>query len=374
MVTAKRPGRRANGDGLIRQRADGRWEARITLPDGRPKSVYAKTQKEAQARLQELRQQARDGRLIGTERQTVAQYLTDWLENWVKPKVRYKTYDTYAGIVRAHLIPALGRHQLSKLTAEHVQRFLNGLDRSPRTVQACRDVLRTALDRAVKRGLVVRNVASDVQPPKVERAEVRPLTREQARAIIDAFTGTPYEMPVLLGLTLGLRRGEVLGLRWSDLDLDRASLTVQRQVQVQDGEARFVPPKSKEARRTLPLPPFLVDRLRAHRTRQLEDRLAAGALWQDHDLVCASARGTPMDPMNLTHRFQERLRKAGLPHMRFHDLRHGAATVLLNNGFSLKEVQEILGHSTFRMTADIYGHVSEDARREWGDRMQQAFG
>jgi integrase len=122
------------------------------------------------------------------------------------------------------------------------------------------------------------------------------------------------------------------------------------------------------------MPPFLVDALCAHRSRQIEDRLRAGTVWEDYDLVCASDRGTPMDPMNLTHRFQAVLRKAGLRSMRFHDLRHGAATVLLNNGFTLKEVQEILGHSTFRMTADIYGHLSDDVRRDWGERMQRAIG
>ena len=177
-----------------------------------------------------------------------------------------------------------------------------------------------------------------------------------------------------MGLSLGLRRGELLGLRWRDVDLDAGTLTVRHQVQKQGGDWRFVEPKSRESRRALPMPPFLVESLRAHRTRQLAQRFAAGPIWQDHDLVFPTEVGTPQDGMNVTHRFAAQLRAAGLPHMRLHDLRHGAATLLLASGFTLREVQEILGHSTFRMTADIYGHISQDVKRQWSERMQRAFG
>jgi integrase len=368
--------KRANNEGSIRLRADGLYESRVTLPGGKRKSFYGKTHDEVRRNLTEALRSRDQGLPVPTGKQTLAQFLEQWLEEVVKNKNRYRTHESYRGLVRTHIVPGVGKKRLTALTAQDVQRFLNETAKSasPSMVKKVRDVLRIALGQAVRWRLVAYNAAALTQAPRVAKHEVTPLTMAEANAIMAAFQDTRLEALVPVALTLGLRRGEVLGLRWSDLDLDEGTMKVRFQAQRQDGEWRFVEPKSKESQRTLPMPPFLVERLRSHRTRLLEERMAAGPAWRDYDLVFPTEVGTPQDGMNVTHRFQARLKKAGLPRMRFHDLRHGAATVLLNNGFTLKEVQEILGHSTYRMTADIYGHISQDVRRDWGERMQRAFG
>jgi integrase len=164
------------------------------------------------------------------------------------------------------------------------------------------------------------------------------MSMEEARALLAAFKGTRWAALNATALTLGLRRGALLGLRWADVDLNAGTLSVRCRVQKHEGEYRFVPPNSKEGRRTLPIPAPLIATLREHRQRQLEERVRLGPTWQDWDLRFRTAVGTPQDGMNVTHRFQERLRKAGLPPMRFHDLRQSAATLLLANGFTLKEI------------------------------------
>jgi integrase len=369
-------GKRGNGEGSIYKRKEGLWTCQVSLPNGKRKYVYGKTRKEVGDKMAVVLRDAKLGLPVPTGRESIAQFLDRWLEDVVRVKNRFRTYESYRSIVRTHLLPALGNRRLAGLTAQDVQRFLNEKSKSasPSMVKKTRDVLRIALGQAMRWRLVSYNAAALTEAPRVKKFEVKPITLSEANAVMAAFKDSRLEALVPVALTLGLRRGEVLGLRWSDVDLDDGTMNVRFQVQRQDGELHFLEPKSKESQRTLPMPPFLVDILRTHRTRQLEERIAAGPVWRDHDLVFPTEVGTPQDGMNVTHRFQARLKRAGLPRMRFHDLRHGAATVLLNNGFTLKEVQEILGHSTFRMTADIYGHISQDARRDWAERMQRAFG
>lgn len=368
-------GKRANGEGLIRQRADGRWEARVTLPDGKRHSIYGKTQEAVRDQLLTLRQNIREGRAVAANRLTLGAFLTEWLEEVVKVRNAYTTYQSYEGIVRVHVAPALGRHRLAKLTAQQVQVFLNEKAKtsSARIVKYCRDVLRIALGRAVKWRLIAENVAALTEPPRIERTPIAALSREDARAILAAFKGDVLEVPVTLALTLGLRRGEVLGLRWADVDLDQAIITVRFQVQYQGGEWRFRAPKSQESRRTLPAPPFLIETLREHRRRQLAARLALGAAWQDYDLVCPTELGTPQHGMNVTHRFQRGLARKGLPAMRFHALRHGTATLLLAQGVDARTIMEILGHSQISTTLNTYAHVGAELKRGVAERMQVAL-
>ncbi|MGD9890633.1 MAG: tyrosine-type recombinase/integrase [Dehalococcoidia bacterium] len=377
-ITTKRTGRkRGNNEGSIKLRGDGRYEARVTLLDGRRKSYYGKTRTDVQRQLTVALRNVQQGTPVHIGRQTVSQFLTVWLEDAVKVKNRPKTYDSYRGIVQVHLIPGLGRKQLTSLSAQDVQTFLNerAMTVSPSMAQHCRSVLRIALNRAIKWKLINHNAAAATDPPRIEaRREVTALSLDNARAILAAFDGDRLGPLVTLALTLGLRRGELLGLRWSDLDLDYATLAVRFQAQKHAGTWRFVEPKSKESRRTLPLPAFLVDTLRQHRTRLLEERLQAGPLWQDYDLVFPSVVGTPQDGNNVLHRFQTRLKAAGLPPMRFHDLRHGAATVLLAQGASQREIMAILGHSQIGTTMNIYAHIAPELLRQSAERMQVAFG
>ncbi len=353
--------RRGHGEGSIKQRADGLWEARVSLPRGKRKSLYGKTRREAQDRLRAALRDLDAGLDLATGRQTVGQFMTQWLEDVARPAIRPSTYASYQSYVKLHIVPGLGHHALPKLTPQHVQAFLNaktaaGL--SPRTVQYIRAILRRALGQAVKWGMVSRNVATLVDPPRSVRTQVRPLTADQARALI-LFTKDDRLGPLFhVAITTGLRQGELFGLRWEDIDLAAGTLTVRHAVQRIDGKPALVEPKTALSRRTVTLPVSAVAALRTQRTRQLQERLLASSRWQDWNLVFASTIGTPLEPSNVTHRFQRLLADAGLPRQRFHDLRHCAASLLLAGGVAPRTIMGILGHSQISLTMNTYAHLS----------------
>jgi len=230
-------------------------------------------------------------------------------------------------------------------------------------VDRVRDVLINALNQAVQWKLVPQNVAALTAPPKVEAYEARVLAVPEARRFLEVARSDRLEALWRVGLSLGLRRGETLGLRWQDVDLHAATLRVAVNLQRIDGKIVLVKPKTKESQRTLPLPASLVTALRQHKARQLEERLVAGPRWQDHGLVFCTSVGTPITPRNLLRSLQVVLNRAGLPHMRFHDLRHSCATLLLAQGEPVKVVQELLGHTDPRVTLGIYQHVVMEDRR-----------
>jgi integrase len=365
--------KRANGEGSISQHPDGRWWARVTLANGKRKAFYGKTRREVQEKLTATLRDMQQGIAPTPQQETIAQYLTRWLEHTARPTVRPKTYHSYAQLVRLHLVPGLGRHRLAALGPQPVQQFLNdklaaGL--SPRTVQYLRAILRRALGQALKWGLVARNVVTLVDSPRVRRPEVEPFTPDQARAFLAAVQGDRLEALYTVAVALGLRQGEALGLRWADVDLDAGTLRVAVALQRIDGELRFVEPKSQRSRRTLPLPPRVVAALRAHRARQLEERLQAGPYWQDHRLVFPTTLGTPLDARNVTRWYHRLLDRAELPHRRFHDLRHTAASLLLVQGVAPRVVMETLGHSQISLTMDTYSHVMPVLQRDAAEQME----
>lgn len=379
MTTARdrqRAKKRGNGEGSISLRQDGRWEARVRLPNGKRPTVYGETRKEVQDKLRELNRSIEQGVQVGVKRPTLRQFLEQWLEEVVKPNNAFKTYQSYSQTCRNHIIPMLGTVPIDKLTAQDVQSFYTKKTRqgaSANTVRYCRIVLRIALNQAVRWRLVSYNAAAVTTPPRVERKQVRAMEFDEAQAILNTFKGNRLEPLVATGLMCGLRQGELLGLRWSQVDLDDAVIAVRFQVQKQDGAWVFKETKSRESR-TVDIPEFVVDMLRAHRTSQKEDRLKAGSLWQDYDLVFPTEVGTPHDRLNITHRFQRQLKRAGLGHMRFHDLRHGAATLMLAQGEELKVVSEVLGHSQTSTTLNIYAHAMRARKRQAAGRLQQQFG
>ncbi len=373
--------KRGQGEGTIRKRADGRWEALLSLGivDGKPKrkSFYGKTRKEVADKLVAAQRELQQGGMVVTERQTVAQFLTRWLDEVIKPSKEPATYRTYAGLARKHLIPALGHHQLGRLAPQHVQAMLTAkstgdLAGKPCTVQRLRDVLRNALNQALRWGLVTRNVAELVDPPHYQPPEVQPFTPEEAQAFLAAAKGDRLEALYTVVLAVGLREGEALGLRWEDVDFTKGLIRVRKQVQRIDGKLQLKDIKTAKRKRsrTVSLPPVLLAALRAHRTRQLEERLLAGGRWQDWDLVFPSTIGTPLDARNVLRRFQTLVATAGLPHQRFHDLRHCCASLLLAQGVPPRVVMEILGHSDIRLTMNTYAHVMPVLQREAADLME----
>ena len=368
--------KRGNQEGSIFQRSDGRWCAVVSLGwrNGKRhrKHFYGSTRSEVRDQLTAAMRAHQQGLPIDPERQTVGQYFDRWLSDCVKPRVRPSTFRSYEQLVRLHLAPTLGRIALSKLSPQQVQRFLNdklvaGL--SPRTVQYLCVLLRGALDQAVKWGLVVRNVATLVSPPRVRRAEIRPFGPEQARTFLVAVRGDRLEALYSVALAVGLRQGETLGLQWSDIDLDHATLTVRHALQWVDGKLVLVEPKSERSRRTVPLPASAVRTLRTHRARQLQERLLAGSRWQETGFVFTTSVGTPCDPHTIRRRYKSALRAAGLPPQRFHDLRHACASFLLAQGVQPRTVMETLGHSQISLTMNTYAHVMPTLQREAADKM-----
>ncbi len=372
--------KRGQNEGSIYKRQDGSWCSQLNLgyANGKRqrKYFYGETRREVAEKLNDALRTHQQGLPVAVERQTVAKFLDRWLADVVKPGVRPSTHQSYAGHVRLYLIPALGKHPLAKLAPQHVQTMLNEQltrDLSPRTVQYTRAVLRRALGQALKWGLVARNVATLVDPPRSRLYPVRPLTPDQARRLLDAVKGDRLEALYSVAVSLGLRQGEALGLRWDDVDLDAKTLTVRHAMQRVDGKPTFVEPKTNRSRRTISMPASVVTALRGHKVRQLEERLLAGSRWQDWSLVFCSTIGTPLDGSNVTHRFQKHLERAGLPHQRFHDLRHCCASLLLTQDVHPRVVMEILGHSQISLTMNTYSHVVPSLGREAAELMDRIF-
>ena len=371
-------GRRGNGEGTIVRRADGRWTAAIITERYERKWIYGKTRRDVSDRLGKLRNDVAEGRPIVNERLTMAEYLNRWLYDVAKHRTRPMTWRGYEHLVRLHILPTLGRVRLAKLSPQHVQTLITKKSREgrlgPRTIQYMHSVLRAALNQAVRWRMVHYNAAAMVSPPRTVRAEVKVLTPGEARQLLDTARGDRLEALYSVALALGLRQGEALGLKWSDVDLDAAVLRVRRASQrIPHHGTQLVETKTARSRRTLAMPPIVIHALRAHRARQVVERLAAGDRWVDLDLVFPSDRGTLADGPNVTHRFHRLLKKAGLPPMRFHDLRHACASLLLVQGVHPRVVMETLGHSQISLTMNTYSHVLPALQREAAEKMEEVL-
>ncbi|GAB4426144.1 MAG: site-specific integrase [Chloroflexi bacterium OHK40] len=373
--------RRGAGEGSIYQRADGSWCAIIDLGmvNGKRKRkfIYGSSRKEVAEKLKQLLHQQQQGVNVDPERLTVGEFLDRWLDEVIKPHRRARTYRSYADTIRLHLKPRLGHHQLTKLTAAHVQSMINSLAAASgaRTTQYARAVLQRALNRAVKWELVTRNVVLATDPPTSRARVITPLSEAEARRLLVAVAGHRLEALYRIALSLGLRRGEVLGLLWADIDFNKKTLRVSGALQRVQGKLERSEPKTRAGARTLLLPDVLVELLAEHQRRQAEERAVWGAAWKEHDLVFPAERGTPMEPSNLHRHFKLALKRAGLPlTTRFHDLRHSCATFLIAQGVHPRVVMEILGHSQISLTMNTYGHVLPETQRDATTKVADLFG
>jgi len=363
--------RRIAGQGTIFPRADGRWCAALDLgwQDGRRKRkyLYGSTADEVKDSLRRARDDRAAGLPVAVERQTVAQFLGRWLEDSVKPSVRPLPHEQYQQHDKPYLTPMLGNHQLAKLAPHHVRSFIRaklGAGLSPRTVQLSIVILRRALEQAVKDGVCARNVAKLVDAPRWKRPEVKPWEKSEAARFLKTIKGERLEAAYLIAISCGLRRGELLGLRWSDVDFAGKTVTVAQALARVGGKLQFIEPKSRQSRRVVPLHDGLVAALKNHRRRQLEERIAAGSRWHDNGLVFTSGIGTPLEPRALNKDFERIIADAELRRVRLHDLRHACASFLLAQGVHPRVVMELLGHSQISLTMDTYTHVMPDAMRE----------
>ena len=381
------PQKRPNGGGSITKRKDGRYHGRayVLTPDGTRKrvSVYGRTWEETDAKLAELIRNTRRGVPTPTGSLRFGDYLDYWLEHVVKGQLRPSTYASYEPCVRLHIKPALGSKRLSQLTPAEVRTFLqakvkevdeHGRRRlSARTVQYLHAILRAALQHAVREELVARNVARLVQPPRVPHEEVRPLDDDEIRAFLAAGRTDRLYAAYLLMIGLGLRRGEVLGLRWTDVDLDARVVRVRRTLQRVNGEILFSEPKTPRSRRTVPLPRTCVAALRWHRLRQQAECASAGRSWDPGGLVFATRAGRPVEPRNFNRSVYAVCDRAGIRRIRVHDLRHTCASLLLARGVDARTIMDTLGHSAISLTLNIYAHVMPAAHRAAAEAMDAAL-
>jgi integrase len=354
--------RRGHGEGAIYQRkGDGRWVGALILPNGKRKSLYAKTRADVTAKLRAAMKGLDDGISLDTDRQTVASYLDKWLAAGVKPSVRVKTYEGYESIVRVRVAPDIGRKQLAKLTALDLQALYTELadaGLSARSVHHTHRVLHRAFVQAVRWNLIVRNPCDGAQGPRATGSEMKVWTPEQTDAFLIATRQHPGHALYMLALTTGMRQGELLGLKWADVDLSAGTLAVRRSLQRQRGKGLvFEEPKTARSRRSIRLSQRAIDALRAHHDRQTFDRRIVGSEWNARYLVFCHATGEPLDPSYQTTIFKKAVEAADLPAIRFHDMRHTAATMLLAKGVHVKLISEMLGHATITLTLDTYSHV-----------------
>jgi integrase len=380
----------AKGDGITK-RKDGLYMARYTIhtPDGpQRKAIYGRQYREVEKRLNQARADADKG-LVFDSKAKVEEWLDSWLSDCLKPlvdagKLAHSTYVRYEGIVNRHLKPALGHRKLRDLTRPEVRRLYaeKGKTLSPRSVDYIHVTLQMALSQAVRDDVIYRNVAEGERPRSSRQRrsdDTTALTSRQVRALLTATRGTRFEALYVVALHTGLRQGELLGLRWSDVNLDSASprLSVSQSLKVTDAGLDFGPPKNKASRRSVPLNSTTVAALRAHRTRQNEERLASSR-WRDHhDLVFPNSIGGPMAHNNLYSRdYMPLLRRAGLADegFTFHSLRHTFATALFERGQHPKIVQSLLGHASITQTMDTYSHLMEGMGDNAVDGLEEAFG
>lgn len=351
--------RRGNNEGSIYQRSDGRWVGSFSIgKDAKGKRirkvVYGWTKAEAQDELTRLHTENRTSPLTAPNRQTVATFLTSWLEGTSKPTIAATTHANYKASIDLHIIPGIGGIVLAKLSALQVQGLYSARERdgeSAYTIRTCHAVLRKALKQAVRWREIPRNVCEDVESPRLPATDIHPLTADQVASLLDAAKGDRLEALYRLAVGSGLRLGELFGLQWADIDLAAASLTVRHSQTELKGILTLNEPKTSKSRRRVDLPPSVVSALHEHRKKAL----AAGHAGADR--VFCNQHGTPLRRSHF-HRqdFKALLKKAGLPSIRFHDLRHTFATLMFSQGHHPKVVQSALGHSQIGVTMDVYSH------------------
>jgi integrase len=373
---------RTRGEGTISgPRKDGRYVgafyALTTAGTRRRVYVYGRTREEAHERLVEEQSKAARGIPVPARSWKLGPYLDYWLEHVIKPTRRPATYALYEMIVRIHLMPALGKYELKRLSVPTVQAFINGKlrdGRSVRNVQIMRQVLSAALSRAVREELITRNVARLVDLPGWEPDVVEPWSSAEALAFLQAAINDPLYPAFVLLLLYGMRRGEVLGLRWQDIDFDAQIIHVRQQIHRSQGQLRIGPVKTRAGSRDLPLLSLARQAFAARRKQQEADRTKLGSAWADTGLVFTTRTGRPIEPRNFVRSFVRIRDTHGIRKIRLHTIRHTTASLLKDLGVPPRDAQIILGHAHISTTQQIYTHVDEAARREALTRLNKLLG
>lgn len=378
--------RNAQGGGTIRQRSDGRWEARYTV--GRDpgtgkqiqRSVYGSTQKEVRQKLAQITAAIDSGTYKEPCKMTVGQWLDIWQQDYLGG-VKPRTADSYRTTVEVHLKPAFGAVKLEALTPHTIQRLYNALSRerdgkpglSPKSVRNVHGVLHKALQQAVTIGYIKVNPSGACILPRAERKDIHPLDEEQISTFLSVAEGHRYELLYRVALFTGMREGELLGLTWACVDFDKGVITISKQLQKErrgSGAYHLVSLKNGKVRQITPAP-SVMDALKTQRRHQMEWKMKAGPRWEDTGLVFTNELGHNLSAQTVYLHFKKLAERAGFPDARFHDLRHSYAVASLRSGDDIKTVQENLGHHTAAFTLDVYGHVTEQMKKDSAQRMER---
>jgi integrase len=375
----------------VTHRADGSYAAVIELsrgPDGRRRHRWFggyRTRKEAQAKLTELMAELQANTFVAPTKMMMAEYLRRWLTESAAHRLSARSLERTTCIVERHLVPELGGYRLSELRPLHIQGYLSGARKAGRkngtgglagaTLLKHHEVLHSALGQAVRWELIARNPADAVDRPRAEQRAgqaIRALSADEVAELLEAAADTRLYAPIMVAVTTGLRRGELLALRWSDLDLEKATLSVNRALEETGAGVAFKAPKTARSRRTMPLAQITVQALRDHHRAQAELKLKTGPAYADQDLVFATPLGTSWSPSNFSRAFRTFKAQHGFA-FRFHDLRHTHASLLLAQGAHVKVVQERLGHASVTMTMDTYSHLLPGVQEAAMERFDAAL-
>lgn len=376
----------AQNAGSIRQRKNGRWEARVTVGTdpgtGKPirRSIYGNTQAEVRKQMIAVLRELDKGTYQAPEKVTVAQWMEEWLSTFCANKVKPLTLQSYRGIIKNHIIPAIGSLKLQAVKGTHIQRLYNSMTAaglSGKTIKNVSAVLHKAFGVAMKQGIIAANPCGAAELPKAEHKEIHPLTDNEIPLFLSAIDASPMRNAYALCLFAGLREGECLGLSWGQVDFEKGRITVSQQLQKEKskGGRYYIAPTTKSGKpRTIEPPPIAFQYLKAERVKQLENRLKAGPEWDNSDdLVFTDEAGKHYALHTFYKRFKAIAASIGRPDARPHDLRHTAATVAIASGADIKSVQDLLGHATASFTLNVYAHTSEQMMRDTAARMQNYY-
>lgn len=372
--------RRASGEGNIRQRADGNWEARYTLGTnpgtGKPirKSIYGKTQAEVLKKLREVQSSIDKGTYSEPTKMTVSNWMGIWLKEYLR-NVKDATMRSYSDIVKNHINPELGAILLSKLNSPTIQKFYNNLQNgcknklplSPKTIKNIHGILHSALKQAVSIGYIRFNPSEACVLPRIEKKDISFISDDKLKDFLVTIKGNKFEVLFFVDIFTGMRKGEILGITWKDIDFEKGTIYVNKQLQREKkigGEYKLVSLKNDKARKITPAH-TVMERLKSHRIEQIKNKLRCGSLWcNEWDLVFTNEIGQHLNHYTVWKHFKKAISNIGLEEVRFHDLRHSYAVTALQCGNDIKTVQENLGHYSSSFTLDIYGHVSDTMRNE----------
>lgn len=367
--------RRGRGEGSIHQRKDGSWCVTLSLghrADGRRrrKSLYGKTKAEVVKKLQKLQGDVASGRPIDKDNLTILAYIDYWLENTVKSSVAPNTYTSYRSVYDNQIEPFIGNLKVATVSATEIEAFYGELARrefSARTIQKAGFVIGRAMRQAVKNGLAMNNPVRDIPKPRSQKAEMQTWDSAETKAFLKASEGDRLSAMYYVALSGGLRQGELFALEWRDISFDAGCVTVQRSLEEISGVHRIKEPKSGKGRK-VDLPAFVMKRLNQHRAKMLADGFATSPVFCDH-------RGGYLYKGNVTRRsFGNIIKAAKVRKIRFHDMRHTHATLLLSAGEHIKVVSERLGHASVQITLDTYTHVLPTMQKAAAEKMQKLLG